>query len=228
MIPSTGARTLEKRREVQNNEPLPALSVMYHVSDALEAVRQLRNVLRQPAVFPAGPGRYWAISTASGLNPEKAKTYEVGTRYNDSVWGGEVTLFYIDFSDELQYVSNAVGWTNLGATKHSGIEASADYDLSNLDARLDGLTANAGFTYTKATAQGDVAFKGRDLPLYSREVATLGLRYDVNHWTDNLDVVRPVRPTCAGHRHHLHHPGHCRRSVRRYSRRCLGQRAKWL
>ena len=99
-----------------------------------------------------------------------------------------MTLFYIDFSDELQYVSNDVGWTNLGATKHSGIEASAHYDLSNLDPRLDGLTANAGFTYTKATSEGDVPFKGRDLPLYSRQVATLGLRYDVNHWTHNLDV----------------------------------------
>lgn len=41
---------------------------------------------------------------------------------------------------------------------------------------------------TKATSEGDVAFKGRDLPLYSREVATLGLRYDINHWTHNLDV----------------------------------------
>lgn len=99
-----------------------------------------------------------------------------------------MTLFYIDFSDELQYVSNDVGWTNLGATKHEGIEASAHYDLSNLDPRLDGLTANAGFTYTRATSEGDVAFKGRDLPLYSREVATLGLRYDINHWTHNLDV----------------------------------------
>ncbi|MEO9373870.1 TonB-dependent receptor, partial [Pseudomonas aeruginosa] len=62
--------------------------------------------------------------TAAGLEPEKAKTYELGTRYDNGSWGGEITLFYIDFDDELQYVSNDVGWTNLGATKHQGIETS--------------------------------------------------------------------------------------------------------
>ncbi|MCF5571073.1 TonB-dependent receptor, partial [Pseudomonas sp. PA-3-11C] len=187
VVALNGKRTEEKRREVHNNEPLPALSVMYHVSDAWKLFANYETSFGSLQYFQLGQGGT-GDQTANGLNPEKAKTYEVGTRYNDSVWGGEVTLFYIDFSDELQYVSNDVGWTNLGATKHSGIEASAHYDLSNLDPRLDGLTANAGFTYTKATSEGDVPFKGRDLPLYSRQVATLGLRYDVNHWTHNLDV----------------------------------------
>ncbi|OPG68472.1 hypothetical protein B1218_39250, partial [Pseudomonas ogarae] len=27
-------------------------------------------------------------NTANGLSPEKAKTYEIVTRYNDDVWGG--------------------------------------------------------------------------------------------------------------------------------------------
>jgi Fe(3+) dicitrate transport protein len=160
---------------------------MYHVSDTWKLFANYETSFGSLQYFQLGQGGT-GDQTANGLNPEKAKTYEVGTRYNDSVWGGELTFFYIDFSDELQYVSNDVGWTNLGATKHTGIEASAHYDLSNLDPRLDGLTANAGFTYTKATSEGDVPFKGRDLPLYSREVATLGLRYDINHWTHNLDV----------------------------------------
>ncbi|MBC3246197.1 TonB-dependent siderophore receptor [Pseudomonas lurida] len=187
VIALNGTRTQEKRREVHNNEPLPALSVMYHVSDAWKLFANYETSFGSLQYFQLGQGGT-GDQTANGLNPEKAKTYEVGTRYNDAVWGGELTFFYIDFADELQYVSNDVGWTNLGATKHTGIEASAHYDLSNLDPRLDGLTANAGFTYTKATSEGDVPFKGRDLPLYSREVATLGLRYDVNRWTHNLDV----------------------------------------
>ena len=68
--------------------------------------------------------------TAAGLEPEKAKTYELGTRYDNGSWGGEITLFYIDFDDELRYVSNDVGWTNLGATKHQGIETSGHYDFA--------------------------------------------------------------------------------------------------
>jgi Fe(3+) dicitrate transport protein len=54
----------------------------------VETVRQLRNLVWQPAVFPAGPGRL-GDQTANGLEPEKAKTYEIGTRYNDDVWGGK-------------------------------------------------------------------------------------------------------------------------------------------
>ena len=187
VVALNGVRTVEKNRKINSNEPLPALSVMYHISDAWKVFANYETSFGSLQYAQIGQGGR-VNQTADGLNPEKAKTYEIGTRYNDSVWGGEVTLFYIDFSDELQYVSNDVGWTNLGATKHQGIETSAHYDLSNLDPRLDGLTANAGFTYTKATAEGDVPFKGRDLPLYSREVVTAGLRYDINHWTHNLDV----------------------------------------
>ncbi|WP_395600067.1 TonB-dependent siderophore receptor [Pseudomonas sp. B19125] len=187
VVALNGVRTVEKNRKINSNEPLPALSVMYHISDAWKVFANYETSFGSLQYAQIGQGGR-VNQAADGLNPEKAKTYEIGTRYNDSVWGGEVTLFYIDFSDELQYVSNDVGWTNLGATRHQGIETSAHYDLSNLDQRLDGLTANAGFTYTKATAEGDVPFKGRDLPLYSREVLTAGLRYDINHWTHNLDV----------------------------------------
>ena len=187
VLDTAGKPVQAKNRSIESNEPLPALSVMYHLSDAWKLFANYETSFGALQYFQLGQGGN-GNQTANGLNPEKAKTYEVGTRYSDSVWGGELTFFYIDFSDELQYVSNDVGWTNLGATQHTGIEASAHYDLSNLDSRLDGLTANAGFTYTKATSEGDVPFKGRDLPLYSREVATLGLRYDINHWTHNLDV----------------------------------------
>jgi Fe(3+) dicitrate transport protein len=128
-----------------------------------------------------------------------------------------VTLFYIDFDDELQYISNDVGWTNLGATKHQGIEASVHYDLAALDPRLDGLSVNAGFTYTRATYEGDIpGFKGRDLPFYSRQVATAGLRYDINRWTYNLDGL-PSPNSAPGHRHE------CRQQLQRRPEPADGQ-----
>lgn len=180
-------RSRKKNRSIESNEPLPALSVMYHLSDAWKLFANYETSFGSLQYFQLGQGGS-GDSTANGLEPEKAKTYEIGTRYNDDVWGGEVTLFYIDFDDELQYISNDVGWTNLGATKHQGIEASVHYDMAALDPRLDGLTANAGFTYTRATYEGEIpGFKGRDLPFYSRQVATVGLRYDINRWTWNID-----------------------------------------
>ncbi|MGZ9739819.1 TonB-dependent siderophore receptor [Pseudomonas sp. GNP012] len=198
VLDNAGKPVPEKKRSIESNEPLPALSVMYHMSEAWKLFANYETSFGALQYFQLGQGGI-GDEPANGLQPEKAKTYEIGTRYNDDVWGGEVTLFYIDFDDELQYISNDVGWTNLGATKHQGIETSVHYDLAALDPRLDGLTANAGFTYTRATYEGEIpGFKGRDLPFYSRQVATAGLRYDINRWTWNLDAFAQSKQRSPG------------------------------
>ena len=198
VLGTNGVRVQEKNRSVTSNEPLPALSVMYHLSDAWKLFANYETSFGSLQYFQLGQGGI-GNSTANGLEAEKAKTYEIGTRYNDGTWGGELTAFYIDFDDELQYISNDVGWTNLGATKHQGIEASVHYDLSGLDSRLDGLSANAGFTYTRATYEGDIpGFKGRDLPFYSRQVVNAGLRYQVDRWTWNLDAFAQSKQRAPG------------------------------
>ena len=198
VLGNNGKPVQEKNRSIDSSEALPALSVMYHLSDAWKLFANYETSFGSLQYFQLGQGGV-GDATAAGLRPEKAKTYELGTRYDNGVWGGEVTLFYIDFADELQYVSNDVGWTNLGATRHQGIETSVHYDMSALDARLDGLSVNAGFTYTKATSEGDIPnFKGRDLPLYSRQVVNLGARYVVNRWTYNLDMFAQSQQHAPG------------------------------
>lgn len=198
VLGTNGVRVQAKDRSVESNEPLPALSVMYHLSDAWKLFANYETSFGSLQYFQLAQGGI-GNQTASGLEAEKAKTYEIGTRYDDGTWGGELTAFYIDFDHELQYISNDIGWTNLGATQHQGIEASAHYDLAALDPRLDGLSANAGFTYTRATYQGDIpGFKGRDLPFYSRQVATAGLRYEVNRWTWNLDAFAQSKQRAPG------------------------------
>ena len=174
----------EKHRSKDYNEPLPAISVMYHLSDAWKLFANYETSFGSLQYFQLGQGGS-GDSAAAGLEPEKAKTYEVGTRYDTEGWGGEVTLFYIDFDHELQYISNDIGWTNLGATKHQGIEFSGHYDL---DALLAGLSLTGSLTYTRATYEGDIpGFRTRDLPFYSRQVANIGLRYQAGRWTYNLD-----------------------------------------
>ncbi|MFB4392604.1 MULTISPECIES: TonB-dependent siderophore receptor [unclassified Pseudomonas] len=188
----------EKNRSITSNEPLPALSVMYHLSDAWKLFANYQTSFGSLQYFQLGQGGV-GDSTANGLEPEKAKTYEIGTRYDNGSFAGELTAFYIDFDDELQYISNDVGWTNLGATKHQGVEASLRYDLAGLDARLQGLSTNAGFTYTRATYEGEIpGFKGRDLPFYSRQVLTAGLRYEINRWTWNLDAFAQSKQRAPG------------------------------
>lgn len=195
---TNGVPVQAKSRSVTSNEPLPALSVMYHLSDAWKLFANYETSFGSLQYFQLGQGGN-GDQTANGLEAEKAKTYEIGTRYDNGDWGGELTAFYIDFDDELQYISNDIGWTNLGATKHQGIEASVHYDLSGLDPRLDGLSANAGFTYTRATYEGEIpGFKGRDLPFYSRQVVNAGLRYQVDRWTWNLDAFAQSKQRAPG------------------------------
>ncbi|GHD58080.1 amino acid ABC transporter substrate-binding protein [Jeongeupia chitinilytica] len=179
-------------REQSYEEPLPSINASYHLSDVWNVFANANTSF--------GPMQYFQIAqggsgnqSANGLTAEKAHTYEVGTRYDDGRWGGEVTLFYIDFDNEMQYVGKIPGqpnssdqWTNLGATKHQGIETAVHYDLANVDEVLKGLTAYATYVYTRATSeQGD--FAGKDLPFYSRNVATLGARYQRAQWTFNVD-----------------------------------------
>ncbi|HEF4761233.1 TPA: TonB-dependent siderophore receptor [Pseudomonas putida] len=198
VLDTAGKPVPEKRRSIESNEPLPALSVMYHMSEAWKLFANFETSFGALQYFQLGQGGV-GNETANGLEPEKAKTYEIGTRYNDGVWGGEVTLFYIDFDKELQYISNDAGWTNLGATTHRGIETSVHYDMAALDPRLEGLTANAGYTYTRAVYEGDIPdFKGRDLPFYSRQVATAGLRYDIDRWTYNVDAFAQSKQRSPG------------------------------
>ncbi|MGH8463540.1 MAG: TonB-dependent receptor family protein, partial [Pseudomonas sp.] len=101
VIGANGKPVQEKNRSISSNEPLPALSVMYHLSDEWKLFANYETSFGSLQYFQLGQGGS-GDQTANGLEPEKAKTYEIGTRYNDDVWGGEVTLFYIDFDDELQ------------------------------------------------------------------------------------------------------------------------------
>ncbi|MNF48527.1 Fe(3+) dicitrate transport protein FecA precursor [compost metagenome] len=195
---TNGVPVQEKKRSIENNEPLPALAVMYHISDAWKLFANYETSFGSLQYFQLGQGGV-GNEPANGLEPEKAKTYEIGTRYENGTWGGELTAFYIDFDDELQYISNDIGWTNLGATLHQGIEASAHYDLAALNPLLQGLSANAAFTYTRATYEGDIpGFKGRDLPFYSRQVLNAGLRYEIDRWTWNLDAFAQSKQRAPG------------------------------
>jgi len=168
---------------IDSRETLPTLSVLYRLSD--------RWTVFANAGKSFGPQQYAQLaSTTDGLHPEMATTYEIGTHINGTAWGGEVTLFNIDFDKELQLARSIVGdgmWTDLGATRHRGVESAVRYDLSDLNPALKGLSVSANFTYTQALSQAG-AFQGMDLPFYSRQVGSLGARYVVDRWTFNADV----------------------------------------
>ncbi|MBF6639191.1 TonB-dependent siderophore receptor [Rouxiella silvae] len=183
-------------REKQYSQPLPSLNVMYHLTDSWNLFANANTSFGSMQYFQLTKGGS-GNQPAPGLTPEKAHTYEVGTRYDDTIIKAELTAFYINFDNQLQYIDNTVGWTNLGATKHKGIETAFSYDLSGLSHKLDGVSVYTSYTYTKAETQ-DGAFAGKDLPFYSRQVFTAGTRYETGNWVWNVDSYAQSKQSSPG------------------------------
>ena len=126
-------------QEQRYSEPLPSLNLMYHLSDAWKLFANANTSF--------GSIQYFQLSQDSDLQGEKAYTYELGTRYDDGLLNGELTLFRIDFDDQLELV-DAV-WRNAGETRHRGVELAGGVDFAALDPRLAGLSAYASLVLTK-------------------------------------------------------------------------------
>ncbi|MDM0121792.1 TonB-dependent receptor family protein [Variovorax arabinosiphilus] len=179
---------------IDSDEWLPTLSAMYRLN--------ARWSLFANAGVSFGPQQYAQLAqSTTNLHPEKAKTYELGTHYKGEAWSGELTLFNIDFDKELQLARSITGevgqWTDLGATRHRGLESGLRYDLGTLSASLKGLSVSGTYTYTQAISKAGV-FAGRDLPFYSRQVATLGARYERGPWVFNADVYAQSKQRSPG------------------------------
>jgi len=172
-------------REKSYNQPLPSLNTSYSLSDAWKLFANYNTSFGSIQYFQLGQGGKGDAADPN-LGAEKAHTYEAGTRFNNGQWSGELTVFNIDFDQELLFVKTD-GWTNLGATRHQGVETAFSYNLDTLSPALKGLSAYATFTYTKAqSVKGDAA--GTDLPFYSRRVGTIGTRYERGPWLFNADA----------------------------------------
>ncbi|MBB3238046.1 TonB-dependent receptor family protein [Phyllobacterium endophyticum] len=179
--------------EIDASEALPTISLAYKVDGSW--------TLFANAGVSFGPQQYSHLaSTTEGLHPEKATTYEVGTHYLGENWSAELTVFNIDFDEELFLGRSVFGegvWTNLGATQHRGVEFAGRYDLSDLSPALDGLSLSATYTYTDATYEAG-AFEGRDLPLYSHHVGSIGARYQYDDWVLNADILAQSKQHAPG------------------------------
>lgn len=190
---ATGAALSSKSPEIEAREMLPTLSVLYQVDDAWSVFAN--------AGVSFGPQQYSHLAdTTEGLHPEKAKTYEIGTHYEGDALSAELTAFFIDFDEELYLSRDSVGvgtWTNLGATKHQGIETAMRYDVGNLVSALEGLSVFARYTFTDATF-GAGAFKGKDLPFYSRHVGSIGASYRYDDWTLDADLTAQSKQRSPG------------------------------
>ena len=164
------------------NTPLPALNVLYHVNDSWNLYANTEGSFGS-VQYSQMPNRV----SGGEVKPEKARTWELGTRYDNGNLRAEIGAFLINFNN--QYDSNQTTDTVIarGKTRHQGIEASVNYALEGVSPILSGFDVYATYAYVDATIREEGPNKGNRVPFSSKSKGTLGIGYTQGPWKANLD-----------------------------------------
>lgn len=164
------------------NTALPALNVMYHLTDSWNLYANTEGSFGS-VQYSQMPNRV----SSGEVKPEKARTWELGTRYDDGLLQAEIGAFLINFDN--QYESNQTNDSVIarGETRHQGIETSVKYALEGLNPALAGFDVYATYAFVDAKIREDGPNKGNRVPFSSRHKGTLGIGYTEGPWQLNLD-----------------------------------------
>ncbi|WCM52244.1 TonB-dependent siderophore receptor [Pseudomonas sp. WJP1] len=164
------------------NTALPALNVLYHLTDTWNLYANTEGSFGS-VQYSQMPNRV----TSGEVKPEKARTWEMGTRYDNGPLRAEIGAFLINFDN--QYESNQTNDSVIarGETRHQGIETSVNYALDDLSPALAGLDVYATYAYVDTTIREDGPNKGNRVPFSSKHKGTLGVGYTEGPWELNLD-----------------------------------------
>ncbi|WP_371874518.1 TonB-dependent receptor family protein [Undibacterium terreum] len=170
-----------KTFETRNNKSLPSLNIAYLVNPALTVFTNYTT-----SFGPVQNLQLNSQTAANPLQPELAKTAELGARWKTRELSAEMTAYRLRFDNQILQVpgTTLAVFQNIGATHHDGIETAVDYSFDDAG-KLAGLNLYANYSYTEAI-QKSGATAGLDVPFYSRNVGTLGAKYRVKAWTFNL------------------------------------------
>lgn len=141
------------------------------------------DVLQQRLMSMMGVGTSYDVDEIVSYKPEKSWNFELGThlRSLDMRWEGEISLFYIDCTDQQLTMfpdGTTTGriMTNAGKTRSYGFEVSAS-------ARpLEGLQLRCGYGFTDARFRefdnGKDSYAGKFVPYAPRQTLFLSARYE--------------------------------------------------
>ena len=167
--------------DVENNKALPSINIAYLLTPDLTLFANYNT-----SFGPVQNLQLNAQTPGNPLLPEVAKTYEGGARWASKALSAEFTAFKLRFDNQIQQVPGVTPtlFQNIGATKHEGIETAISYTFDNRTP-LDGLNVYANYTYTRAL-QDSGSTAGLDVPFYSRNTDTFGVRYVLGAWGFNV------------------------------------------
>ena len=154
----------------------PHAGVAYKLNDKAEIFGGFTQVTRA-FVSSATSGPFSTTQAgfnaliARGLKPEESDTYELGARYNDSVFNGVIGVYYVNFRNRLLGVQTGAGilgnpaiLQNVGSVRSIGFEAAGDLRLGG------GLTLFASYSYNDASYRDDVVTPTAIIPTKGKNV----------------------------------------------------------
>lgn len=163
----TGFRDRVTRQASGNasKELLPGLAVGYQWMDEVFLFANVNRSLRPPQVAQ--------VTRGGDVGAEVAWNYEVGARLAPTpAFDVAATAFRFDFGAQIEFDRAAQRFSNLGETKHQGLELEANW---RPDA-LPGAAFRLAYTFVDAE-QRSGRFAGRRVPFASKHLLALGASY---------------------------------------------------
>lgn len=147
-------------------EWLPGLNVGYHLND-------------ETLLFANGQRSFVPVQTAQitrggDVGNETAWNYELGVRWSRDRSLVSITVFRIDFEDQIQFNAGTSLFENLGETRHQGVELEGQYQLQQV-------TLRGSYTYLD-TEQLTGADRGNHLANAPRHHLSLGASVELGQW----------------------------------------------
>jgi iron complex outermembrane receptor protein len=194
---------------------LPQLGVSYQLDERHEVFAGYTENMRAFTAGAWGPFMVTqAVFDATDLEAETSKTYELGYRYNTPALKASAALFYTEFKDRLQVVSQCIQLNqcpstlaNVGKVESKGFEAALSWSPIRHWTWFNALTLNDTRYKSDYTDGGSVVHirdkRVVDLPkfLFNTEIgydtgvwfARLGGKYtDKRHYTFSNDASVPA------------------------------------
>lgn len=169
------------RKDFSDKTPLPAINAVYHLNDHLNLFANTEESY--------GSLQYLLMNVAGNdttIEPEKARTWSLGARYDDGDVQAELSAFMINFNNQYDATYDSI--TKRGKTRYQGLESSLSYNLGALDNQLRGLRAYMNYTFTDAKILAEGKYYGNTVPFSSKHKALLGLNYQTGAWTWDVNA----------------------------------------
>jgi Fe(3+) dicitrate transport protein len=159
-------------RDFDLSKFIPGASASYRISDQLAVFANAHKSFRPPQTWS-----YDFTTKKQDLDFEDGSNFEVGTRWMDvSGFSGSVVLWYVDYSDFIDFDPLTEVYTNLGDYSSRGVDVTFELDAGQAFGVLEGLSTFATATFQDSEF-GYGPNKGKDTLYVPEKSGNAGVRY---------------------------------------------------